>query len=302
MASGLGGTLAGFSQELAERVAAAQGAVVAVAARRRHGSSGVIWADGLIATADHALQKEEEIEITLPDGTRQTAQFAGREPGADLAILKAEVKKSVALQPAAAPRAGELTLVLGRSPDSGVNASLGIVSAVSGPWRTWRGGRLESYIRLDARMFPQSSGGLVINGQGQVLGLASAGLSRLAGLVVPSATVERVVKAVLQRGHVPHAYVGLGVQAVPLPESLRQVAGAEQRSGLIALAVEPEGPAARAGMALGDVLLTLAGARLEHPSDLQALTAGAEPGQSLEATWLRGGKLQRGPIILGERP
>ncbi|MGH9518659.1 MAG: trypsin-like peptidase domain-containing protein, partial [Terriglobales bacterium] len=138
--------LAAISEELAGRVAAAQSAVVAVEARRRHGSSGVIWADGLIATADHALQREEEIEITLADGERQTAQFLGREPGADLAILRAEVKRPFDLQAAAAPRAGELVLVLGRSPDSGVNASLGIVSAVSGPWRTWRGGRLDSYI------------------------------------------------------------------------------------------------------------------------------------------------------------
>lgn len=294
--------LATFSSEVAERVAGAQGAVVAVAARRRHGSSGVIWADGLIATADHALQREEEIEITLPGGGRAPAQFLGREPGADLAILKADVKKSVELQAAAAPRAGELALVLGRSPDSGVNASLGIVSAVSGPWRTWRGGRLEGYIRLDARMFPQSSGGLVVNAQGQVIGLASDGLSRIAGLAVPFATVERVVQAVRQHGHVPHAYVGLGVQAVPLPETLRQSLGIENRSGLIALAVEPEGPAVHAGLALGDVLLALAGAKLEHPADLQALTASSEPGQTLELVWLRGGSRQQGRIILGERP
>ncbi|MGA2075503.1 MAG: serine protease, partial [Terriglobia bacterium] len=152
-------TLASFSNELAKLVEDFQPYVVAVHARGHYPSSGVVWRPGIIVTADHTIRREEDLQVTLPDGKRADAVLAGRDPGTDLAALKVEGLGSPATQTGGgdAVKAGELALVLGRSPDSGPNASLGVISAVSGPWRTWRGGRLDNYIRLDATMFPNSS-------------------------------------------------------------------------------------------------------------------------------------------------
>src|SRR5581483_6090353 len=113
---------------------------------------------------------------------------------------------------------GHLALAVGRSEDSGVNASMGIISAVSGPWRTWRGGRLDQYIRLDLTMYPASSGGAVVDSAGAVIGVATSGLSRLAGLAIPAASINRVLDDILSRGRVSRGYLGVGLQPVVLPD------------------------------------------------------------------------------------
>ena len=216
-------SLVSLSNELAKLVEEFQSHVVAVHARAHYPSSGVHWRPGIVVTADHTVGREEDIQVTLPGGERVDATLAGRDSGTDIAVLKVE-----GLGPAAAPAGGgdaatvgELALVLGRSPDSGPNASLGVISALSGPWRTWRGGRLDQYIRLDATLFPNSSGGAVVDCRGRLLGIATSGLSRIAGLAIPASSVNRVVDALLEKGHVPRGYLGIGVQPVAIPEALR---------------------------------------------------------------------------------
>src|SRR5689334_1036173 len=155
-------SLIDVSNELAQITEALDSHVVAVHARRRYSSSGLRFGPDLIVTADHALHRDEEIKITSSGGRSTGASLVGRDPGSDLAVLRlnqADAHPLPERPQAAQVKAGELALVVGRSADSGLNASLGIVSAVSGPWRTWRGGRLGSYIRLDATLFPQSAGG-----------------------------------------------------------------------------------------------------------------------------------------------
>ena len=163
--------------------------------------SGVFWRPGVIVTAEHTIRREDEITVTLPDGSNAPATLAGSDPGTDLAVLKAEFPAPL-LKPAAGPIAGQIVLAIGRSQDSGVNATLGIVSAVSGDWRTWRGGRLDQYIRLDLTLYPGSSGGAVVNIAGETLGIATSALSRIAGVTIPSATIDRVVDQILARGRV----------------------------------------------------------------------------------------------------
>ena len=136
-------------------------------------------------------------------------------------------------------KVGELALVLGRSPDSGPNASLGVISAISGPWRTWRGGRLDQYIRLDATLFPNSSGGAVVDRRGQLLGIATSGLSRIAGLAIPASSVNRVMDAVLEKGYVPRGYLGVGVQPVAIPDALRTSLSVAGKVGVMVVKVEP---------------------------------------------------------------
>jgi S1-C subfamily serine protease len=192
-----------------------------------------------------------------------------------------------------APVPGNLALSIGRSPDSGVNATLGIVSAVSGSWRTWRGGRLDHYIRLDLTLYPGSSGGLVVDAQGKALGIATSALSRIAGLAIPASTVHRVVDEILARGHVARGYLGVGLQPVELPN---------HHKGLIVLSLQQEGPASAAGVLIGDVLVSLGATAVEDTDDVQAVLEGHAVGQSIEAGLVRGGAALTLGIVIGERP
>lgn len=147
-------TLVKFSNELTEIVSAVAPYTVSIQARRHHPSSGLRWKTDVIVTASHTVEREEEISITFADGTTAVATPAGRDPGTNLAVLRVHSATAGFVQIADADqvKASELAIVVGRSPDSGVNASLGIVSAHSGSWRTWRGGHLDAYIRLDASL------------------------------------------------------------------------------------------------------------------------------------------------------
>jgi S1-C subfamily serine protease len=273
-------------------VQAAERHVVAVHARPRFSSSGVFWKPGVIVTAEHTIRREEEITVTLPGGQNAAATLAGTDPGTDIAVLKIE-DGTAGPTHAAAPAPGTLALAIGRSEDSGVNASLGIISARSGEWRTWRGGQLDNYIRLDLNVFPTSDGGAVINTAGELIGIATTALSRIAGLAIPAATVERIAEQILTRGHVARGYLGVGLQPVELPD---------HHKGLIVLSLEPAGPAAKAGVMIGDIFVVLAGKPVAETDDLQAALESHPPGASVEAQVLRGGDSRKITIAVGERP
>jgi S1-C subfamily serine protease len=287
--------LVALSNELAGAVEHAGRAVVAVNARPRFASSGVVWRPGVIVTAEHTIRRREEIGITLPDGRSASATLAGRDPGTDIAVLKladadvpaATLGSTEALQP------GHLILAIGRSADSGVNATMGVMSAVSGPWRSWRGGQIDQYLRLDLTLYPGSSGGAVVDTAGRVLGISTSALSRIAGLAVPASTVNRVVDELLRTGHVSRGYLGLGLHPVSLPDG---------STGLIVLSAEPNGPAAVAGMLLGDILVALAGKPLSDTDEIQAILNGQSVGKPLAARIVRGGQVIELTITVGERP
>ncbi len=294
---GLSNQLAGVVQELDQYV-------VSVRARRHYPSSGLRWGPDVIVTASHTVQREEDITVSLAGGATVEASLIGRDAGSDLAVLRVkEVGPSGAERGVTeAVRVGDLALVVGRSPNSGVNASLGIISAASGPWRTWRGGQLDAYIRLDARLFPQSSGGAVVNGRGEIIGLATSALSRIAGLAVPVATIKDVTGKLMERGFVPRGYLGIGVQPVPIGEGLRRKLSIPNQNGLIVLTVESNGPADKGGILLGDIVLGVNDVRTEDTEDLQAFSQSTEIGKSAKIRLIRGGVLAESTVVVGERP
>jgi S1-C subfamily serine protease len=298
-------SLVSLSNNLAEIVQRVSPQIVAVHAGRHFPSSGVLWGKDSIVTAAHTIQREEDIQVSLPDGMMKAARLVGHDAGTDLAVLKVEglAGTTSRLQTKQEGlRAGDLALVLGRSPDSGPNASLGIISAVSGPWRTWRGGRLEQYIRLDAKLFPNSSGGAVINAAGDIIGIATTALSRIAGLVIPVSAVNRVAERLLEKGYIPRGYLGVGIQPVPIPDALRTQLSLGNQSGVLILGVEPGGPADKAGLLIGDMLVAINDTRLENAGDVQSFADSSSIGSSVTVSFIRAGVLKESTLVIGEHP
>ena len=297
-------SLVSLSNDLAKIVEEFQAHVVAVHARGHYPSSGVHWRPGFVVTANHTIRHDEDIQVTLPSGKRIDAALSGRDAGTDIAVLKLDGLETSAARAGGGDtvKVGELALVLSRSPDSGPNASLGVISAVSGPWRTWRGGRLDQYIRLDATLFPNSSGGAVVDCRGRLLGIATSALSRIAGLAIPASSVNRVVDALVEKGYVPRGYLGIGVQPVAIPDPLRKSLSVAGKTGVMVVQVESGGPAEHAGVLLGDILVGLGDTQLEHIEDLQTFSDSGVIGKAVKAKLIRAGETHEVAITIGERP
>lgn len=293
--------LVALSDELAGAVERAAKHVVAVHAHPRFSSSGVLWQPGVVVTADHMLRRDDDIRVTLADGRKVTAALAGRDAGTDLAVLKVEAPGGI--ETAEHPmKAGNLVLAVGRSQDNGASAALGVISNTGGPWHTWRGGRVDSFLRLDVRLYPGSSGAAAVDAGGKFIGMATAGLSRTSALAIPVATIRRVAEEILEKGHVSRGYLGIGLQPVGLPEHLKAELNLADSRALIVLSVEQEAPAGKAGMVIGDILVALDGKPVGDTDDVQAVLGPEYLGKTLRASVVRGGELREVSVVVAERP
>ena len=297
------GLLATLSNDLAAAVDTVGRSVVAIHARRRIPASGVVWQPGVVVAAHHTLQRDEDITVTLPGGGTAAATLAGRDPSTDLAVLRlADGADAPAASPAAdPPRVGQLVLALGR-PGTSITASLGIVSAVGGEWRTWQGGAIDRFVRLDLAVYDGFSGGALVDASGRVAGINTSGLARATALTVPSSTVSRVVTQLLARGHVARGWLGIATQPVRLPQALQRSADTESELGLVVVNVEPDSPADKGGVLIGDILIALDDRAVSDPGDVLAALGGDRIGQPIALRVARGGRAERLSVTVGERP
>jgi S1-C subfamily serine protease len=296
------GTLAGLSNDLADAVARVSRSVVAIHGRRRIPSSGVVWTPGVVVTANHTVTRDEDISLTLPDGGTGAASLAGRDPTTDIAVLRTDSKLPAAERSAEASlQVGRLVLAVGR-PGPGVTASLGIVSALGGEWRTWQGGRIDRFVRLDLSVYDGFSGGPLVEAGGRVLGINTSGLTRALALALPLTTVDRVVGELVKKGHVTRGYMGLAVQPVRLPEPMRQELGLAGTIGLVIINLEAGGPADRAGLLLGDIITGLEGNEVGDPSDILTFLGPERVGKEANVRIVRAGQTRSVAITVGERP
>jgi len=294
--------LQNLSNELAETVERAALSIVAVHARRGIGSSGIAWRDNLILTSSEGVRAEEGIKLLLPDGSVATARLRGRDSGTDLAVLETDASGLRPLEFAGdiALRAGQLALAVGRTANTGPIASFGIVSGVSGEWKTWRGGKLDPFVRLDISAYPTLSGGAAVDAGGNLIGLVSTGLSRSSVFAITGSTIDRIAGKLSQQGYVSRGFLGVSLQPVALPQPMKEQL--KQDSGIMLLGIEPEGPGAVGGLILGDVLVNGDGQSLAQPEALAELLERAPAGQIVKFKLLRAGVLQDLDIRIGERP
>lgn len=287
------------SEEMATVVETAGAAIVQVNGRRRMAATGVVWSeDGIIVTTHHVV-KSSNVTVHLAEGRTVSATLIGRDPTTDLALLRAEAE---GLQPVVwedgQVQVGHLVLALAR-PGRTVQATLGVVSALGGSWRTGAGGEIDRYLQTDVLMYPGFSGGALVDASGQFIGINSSALRRGASLTIPATTVRRVAEALLAHGRVQRGYLGISTQPVRLPAGLREAIG--QETGLLIMAVEGDSPAESGGLLLGDTIVSLDGEAVRHHDDLVGLLNGERVGRKVPVAIVRGGERQTVNVTIGER-
>jgi S1-C subfamily serine protease len=291
-----------LSEAMVAAVEKAGAATVLVDARKRFPASGIAVTPDLILTADHVVERDDDIKVILPDGTELAASIAGRDPGSDLAVLRLE--RPVASPAEAAPeeaRVGQLVLALGRPSPEGIQASLGVVSAIGGPVRTGHGGLLERYLRTDATPYPGFSGGPLVDTAGRVVGLNTSGLGRGAALTIPAALAWGIASTLAKHGHVRRGFIGVRSQPVAIAAAQQKALGREQASGLLLVGVEEKSPAEKGGLLVGDIIVALAGKPVADPDELLAALVGDVVGKATSFEILRGGQPLAVTVTIGER-
>ena len=292
-----------LSAELAACAEKIGNSVVCIHSHHRHASSGVVWQKGVIVTVNHALTRPG-VTVTDAQGQSFTAELAGQDPTTDLAVLK--VPESIEIPQAKIGdtkelKIGHLVLALGRTRRGNLVASSGIASGLFGAWRTWRGGEIDQFIRPDLVLYPGFSGGPLVDAAEQVLGINTLGLRRGAPITIPSSTVSRIVQELLEKGRIARPYLGLAMQPVPLPAQLKNKLNLSTNSGALIMHVEPDGPAGKAGLLLGDILTAMRGNPIEDTDDVQVQLGKLRVGESVSLSLIRGGQRIEASLELGER-
>lgn len=295
-------SLSDFSNELAAAVEKAGASTLLVDGRKRYPASGIAYATDLVLTADHVITREDNISVVGADGKTLSATVAGRDPGSDLALLRLSDKSIASAKISESlPKVGSLVLAVGRPSKAGMQASWGIVTAVGGPARTGRGGLLDQYIQTETVSYPGFSGGPLIDTEGQVLGLNTSGLTHGGALTIPVKAAWRIADALAKHGSVKRGYLGVRTQTVSIPETGQTNLKREQDQGLLILWLEEDGPAEKAGLLVGDILVGVAGQPVQDPDDLFAALGSDTVGRPVQVEVLRGGKPENVSVTIVER-
>src|SRR6202165_670825 len=291
-------TLSDLSREIAELVARLGARIVRIDARQGRPATGILWADNLVLTADHVLEQEDTIQVTGSQSTVKAA-VAGRDPGTDLALLRTEGLKGVPAPRGRSTdiRPGHIVIALGQPGD--LQVTFGIVSGMSGSFRSWRGGHVEHLIQTTAELLPGFSGGPLVDAEGRVIGINSWNFGRGISRAVPVETAERVAESLKTHGRIRRAYLGLGAQPVRLSQALASQLG--QESGLLVVTVEAGGPAPQARLLQGDTIVTIDGEPVRHLDALFGKLGALEVGSAHRLGVVRAGERKDVPITVGER-
>ena len=290
--------LIAFSRNIADMVEAVGKSVVAIEGQR-FSCSGIYWSKGIIVTSAENIKRAKGVKITLPDGETAPVNLLGSDRSTDVAVFESDLELPIApIDSDCELKVGQSAIAVGRSA-RGLFATQGIVSTVGEPWRSSLGGYIDRFIRLDLNFYPGSGGSASVNSAGQIIGFNTTG-PRRSVLTIPAATVDRVVTQLLKQGHIRRGYLGLAMQPVYLPESLVAEFSLQTQQGLMVVNVEPQSPAAEAGILLGDILIEIENSSVEKLRDLQAFLEPQNIGKAIAIKLIRAGKLEQISVTVGD--
>ena len=287
-----------LSKALVEHTTRAQSLVARIEAAGRPIRSGTLWRKDVIVAAEQALAHVEEAKVVLGDGSSFAAQMAGRDAGTNIIALKLDGTPEPVPLAAAEPHPGALALAFGAD-DAGVSVRLGVIHSVGPAWHSRAGGRIDRRVILDMTMSGREEGGPVFDAGGSLLGISTLGPRRRV-LVIPTTTVEAVLEPLLSKGRVERGWLGLALQPVLVPDAMQTEAG--QSRGLMIMGVAKEGPAAQAGVLVGDILVTIGGENVSHPAMVAQRLGPEAVGHPIELRLLRAGKLLSLTATVAARP
>jgi S1-C subfamily serine protease len=292
-----------LSNSFADLVATAGAAIVAIDTGRRVSPSGIHWRKGLVITSDESLQSHDELAIVTATGAMPVT-LLGRDPSTDIAVFTladADSLPVAAVGDTATLKVGHLVWGLARSPEGDVRATMGAVSILGGSWQSMSGGTIDRYLRPDLTLYRGFAGGALVDATGRVVGMNTMG-KRGTALTIPAETIDRVVTQLVAKGRIARGYLGVGMQPVRLSPQLSAALNLTMPTGVILINVEPQSPADRGGLVLGDILISWDDTPLLDPSDVRALlNRGDCVGRQVNLGIIRGGALVQLSIEIGER-
>lgn len=290
--------LSHFARAVESQVAAANGLAAAVRNASHRHVSATLW-QGAVVTSEQAVGDRDEYEVVTASGATAKARIAGRDPGTNLLVLEPETPLDAPTAQRATARVGGLALVLGATVDGAPTARLGLVNSVGPQWYSRAGGRIEQRIALDIRLGRTEEGGPVLDSDGALLGMSTLGPPGVV-LVIPVATLDRVVPQLLNDGQVARGWLGLGLQPVSIPEPLRAAAG--ETIGMMVMSIVAEGPGAVAGVTAGDILLTIDGASMRGMRRVMAQLDDTSVGRTVALRLIRGGEVLTLDVLITAKP
>ena len=292
-------SLSALSDMLVTRFAAARASFAAIRLSDRAHLGAVRWRDDVLVTSEQSLPTRDAFEAVLPDGGCITGKAAGRDPATNVALIRLDKPAAAPSLSASMPEVGALVVAAGSDGGGRASARLGLVNAVGPEWHSMRGGRIEARIQLDIRLAPSEEGGPALDGAGNWLGMTTFG-PRGQILVIPAATVERIAHTLLASGRVPRGWLGVALRPVVVPDELRETAG--ESTGLMVMSLSPDGPAHKAGILPGDILLSVDGASARRLRGVLAHLGSESVGRSLALRLIRGGAVVTVEAAITERP
>jgi S1-C subfamily serine protease len=293
------GFLTQFSDALAARAGAAKNTIVAIRLARQRHITGMVWRSGIIVTSEQSLPQKDEFEIVAAGGAALTARMAGRDPSTNIAILQPAEPIAPPSIVAGEARTGAVALAIGAAGTGEASARFGIVNLVGAEWHSSRGGLVDRRIVLDVRLARSEEGGPVLDAAGACLGMSTFG-PRGQVIAIPTATIERVVPLLLKDGRVARGWLGVALQAVSVPDALRETA--DQSSGLMVMSVVADGPAAQAGILAGDIILNVDGTSTHRLRNIARHFGSDSVGRKADLRLIRSGAVVTVSATIAERP
>jgi S1-C subfamily serine protease len=290
--------LAQFSNAVAARAEAAKSAVVAIGLAQRRHITGMVWQSNIVVASEQSLPRRDEFDLITPGGSTLTAMIAGRDPSTNIAILRLSAPVAAPAIVAAEAHAGAIALAIGADGSGGASARLGLVNLVGAEWHSSRGGLIDRRIVLDIGLAHREEGGPVFDATGGCLGMSTFG-PRGQVIVIPTATIERVVPRLARDGRIARGWLGVALQAVAVPDALRE--SAEQSSGLMVMSVVEGGPAAQAGILAGDIILSVDGTSTHRFRNIGKLFGSDSIGRKADLRLIRSGAVMTVQTTIAER-